>query len=562
MARYRIVLLFFTFIFGLIILRLFYWQVVKASELQSLGETQYGAISKIEPVRGEIETSDGFPIAANRISYLVYADPKEIKNSGETAQALSSVLDLDEASISAQLSQDLYWVPISSGVSSDLKNKLEAKNLPGVGFTQQSSRYYPEASMAATLLGFVGKDENGNSKGYFGLEGYYDRLLRGKEGSAVEIHDALGRPILARVNGQESFGQDGSTLVLNINRSFQFIAEQKLKEGIEKYGASGGMIAIMEPKTGNILAMASFPNFDPAHYGDFTDQDYKNPLVSDLYEPGSTFKPLVMSAAFNEKLLKPDSKCPICAGPVSVGGYDLHTWNDKYFPNTSMLDVIEHSDNTGMVYVAQKLGLDRMLSYINKYGIGKITGIDLEGETAPNIMPKKDWYAVDLATTGFGQGINVTPIELMTAFNSIANGGVMMEPHVVSSVKDSDGKSTKIEPKVLGKPMDEATSKVMTEVLVNAVNKGEAKFARLHGYRIAGKTGTASIPVAGHYDPTQTIASFIGFAPAENPKYVMLVVLNRPTAAIYGAETAAPIFFDVSKDLLTYYGIPPDPNDK
>lgn len=562
MSRYRIVLLFFTLVFGVIALRLFYWQVVKASELSELGQTQYGSAVKIEPVRGEIETSDGFPIAANRISYLVYADPKEIKNPGEVSGALANVLDLDQASISAQLSQDLYWVPIDTNVSSDLKAKIEAQNLKGVGFTQQSTRYYPEASMAATLLGFVGKDDNGASKGYFGLEGYYDRLLRGKEGSAIEIHDAIGRPILARVNGQDSFGTDGSTLVLNINRSFQFIVEEKLKKGIGQYGAQGGMAVIMDPKTGNILAMASFPDFDPAKYQDFSNDDFKNPLVSDLYEPGSTFKPLVMSAAFNEKLLTPDSKCPRCAGPVSVGGYDLHTWNDQYFPNTTMNEVIQHSDNTGMVYVAQKLGLDRMLSYIDKYGFGKITGIDLEGETAPNIMPKKDWYAVDLATTGFGQGINVTPIELLTAFSSIANNGVMMQPHVVGAVKGADGTVTKIQPKILGKPIDEATSKVMTEVLVNAVNKGEAQFARIHGYRIAGKTGTASIPVAGHYDPTQTIASFIGFAPADDPKYVMLVVLNRPTAAIYGAETAAPIFFDISRDLLAYYGIPPTVDEK
>jgi len=558
MIRYRIVLILFTLVFGVIGLRLFYWQVVKAAQLSELGASQYGNAIKIEPVRGEIETSDGFPIAANKISYLLYADPQEVKNKGEVASYLSQSLDIDEASISAQLSQDLLWVPIAHGVTPDDKSKIEKQNILGVGFTEQSERYYPEASMAANLLGFVGKDENGNSTGYFGLEGYYDRLLKGKEGSAVEIHDAVGRPILARVNNKDSFGQDGSTLVLNINRSFQFLAEQKLKEGIEKYGASGGMIGIMDPHTGAILAMANYPSFDPAKYQDFDQDVFKNTLISDLYEPGSTFKPLVMSAAFNEKLLTPESRCPICIGPVSVGGYDLHTWDDKYFPNSTMLQVIQHSDNTGMVYVAQKLGLDRMLEYLNKYGIGKITGIDLEGETAPEIMSKSDWYSVDLATTGFGQGINVTPIELMTAFASIANGGKMMQPEVASSVKTADGRVTKIQPKELGQPMSETTAKVMTEVLVNAVNKGEASFARLKGYRIAGKTGTASIPVAGHYDPTQTIASFIGFAPADDPKYVMFVILNRPTAAIYGAETAAPIFFNISKDLLTYYGIPPN----
>lgn len=558
MIRYRSVLLFFTLIFGVIILRLFYWQVVKADELSKLGQSQYGTSIKIEPIRGEIKTSDSFPIAANRITYLLYVDPKIVKDKNTLAKNLSQILDLDQASVSASISQDLFWVPIKNSIESDLKNKIEKEKLPGVGFEREFTRFYPEASMAASLLGFVGRDESGASKGYSGIEGYYDRLLRGKTGTAIQIHDALGIPILARANSDKSFGTDGSSLILNINRSMQFLAEQKLKDGIERYGARGGMIGIMDPKTGNILAMANFPSFDPAKYQDYTDELYKNTFISNLYEPGSTFKPLVMSAAFNEKLLTPQSKCPRCGGPVSVGGYDLHTWNDKYYPNTSMIEVIQHSDNTGMVYTAQKLGLDRMVNYLDKYGIGKTTGIDLEGETAPDIKPKNQWYSVDLATTGFGQGINVTPIELLAAFSSIANNGIMMEPHVVGSVVDENGKITKIIPKELGRPISSETAKVMTEVLVNAVEKGEAQFARIKGYRIAGKTGTASIPVEGHYDPNKTIASFIGFAPATEPKFVMFVIIDRPTTLIYGAETAAPIFFAVAKDLLTYYGISPD----
>ncbi|MEK9176126.1 MAG: penicillin-binding protein 2 [Patescibacteria group bacterium] len=556
--RYRIVLGFFTFVFAVIVLRLFYWQVVKAEELSKLGQIQYGTSIKIEPVRGEIETSDGFPIVANKISYLLFVNPKEVKDKVNTAKFLAENLEIDRNFLENQISQDLFWVPVKSGIGPDLKKQIEAKNILGVGFEQQFERFYPEASMAANLLGFVGKDEAGNSKGYSGVEGYYDRLLRGKTGAAIQIHDALGRPILARANGDDSFGTDGKSLILNVDRSVQFLAEKKLKEGIEKYGARGGMVGIMDPKTGNVLAMATYPSFDPKKYQDYTDDLYKNAFISDLYEPGSTFKPLIMSAAFNEKLLTPQSRCPRCSGPVSVGGYELHTWNDKYYPNTTMLDVIEHSDNTGMIYAAQKLGLAKMVNYLDKYGIGKITGIDLEGETAPLIKPKNEWYAVDLATTGFGQGINVTPVELLTAFSSIANDGIMMEPHVVGKVLDENGKISTIKPKELGRPLSSATSKVMTEVLVNAVEKGEAKFAKIKGYRVAGKTGTASIPVAGHYDPNQTIASFIGFAPASDPKFVMIVIVDRPTSSIYGAETAAPIFFGIAQGLFTYYGISPE----
>jgi cell division protein FtsI/penicillin-binding protein 2 len=411
--------------------------------------------------------------------------------------------------------------------------------------------------MAAQLLGFVGKDEQGNDKGYSGLEGYYDRLLRGKDGEAVQIKDAFGKPVLARVNAP-SGGVEGSSLVLSIDRSVQFLVERRLKEGIDKYGAMSGMVAVMDPKTGEIIAMAAFPTFDPRSFWQFSDDLYKNPLISDLYEPGSTFKPLVMSAALDSDLVTPQTKCTICSGPVSIGGFTIHTWNDEYHKDESMIDVIMRSDNTGMVFVAEKLGLSGMINYLERFGMGSLTGIDLQGEITSLIKSKNQWYGVDLATTGFGQGISISPIQLLSAISSIANGGVRMEPHVVSAVESPDGTLVKIPPKELGSPISAKTAKVMTEIMVNAVNKGEASFARLKDYRIAGKTGTASIPIQGHYDPNQTIASFVGFAPADNPRFSILVILNRPTSSIYGAETAAPIFFSIAKDLLLYYGISPN----
>ena len=555
--RYRFAFLGIVFLFLLVISRLFYWQVVKAQELSLLGQQQYGATLKLVPQRGQIETSDNFPIASNKISYLVFANPKEIKNIGETSTVLSTVLGVDLASVSSSLSLDKFWVPIKSNVDTDTMQKIEKMNLAGVGFDPQYQRFYPEASMAAQLLGFVGKDDQGNDKGYFGLEGFYDRLLSGKEGVAIQVHDAFGRPILAQMN-QASGETDGSTLILSIDRSMQFLAEREIKDGVEKYGATSGMVGIMDPKTGQILAMAAYPNFDPRSYQDYTDDLYKNPFISNLYEPGSTFKPLVMSAALNAKLLTPQTKCNICGGPISVSGYDIHTWNDQYFKDINMVDVIQHSDNTGMVFVAQKLGLDGMINYLDKFGIGDTTGIDLQGEVSAALKPKSQWYAVDLATTGFGQGISITPIELLDSEAAIANNGVRMEPHVVKAVQNPDGTIASIAPKALDAPINAGTAKVMTEIMVNAVNKGEASFARLKGYRIAGKTGTASIPIQGHYDASQTIASFVGFAPADNPKFIMLVIYNRPTTSIYGSETAAPTFFNIAKELLKYYGIPPE----
>lgn len=328
--RYRFVFLGIVCLFLLVVFRLFYWQVVKAQELSALGQSQYGTTLKISPQRGSIYTSDGFPIVSNKVSYLVFANPKEIKNKESVANTLANILDSDVASISSTLSLDKFWVPVSSGVDAETKQKIEDLNLSGIGFDKQYKRFYPEASMAAHLLGFVGKDDQGSDKGYFGLEGYYDRLLRGKEGVAVQVHDALGRPILAKMN-QSSGETNGESLILSIDRSIQFLAEKKLKEGIRRYGATSGMVGIMEPKTGQILAIASFPAFDPRSYQEYSDSLYKNPFISDLYEPGSTFKPLVMSAALNAKVVTPQTRCDRCAGPVAVGGYELHTWNDKYY---------------------------------------------------------------------------------------------------------------------------------------------------------------------------------------------------------------------------------------
>jgi stage V sporulation protein D (sporulation-specific penicillin-binding protein) len=554
--RYRFTLLFFLVFFALIVMRLFYWQVVRAQELSAIGQAQYDQQEVSIAQRGEIKTSDGFSLAADKLAYLVYTNPKVVKDKNVEADALGKLLDIKSATVSALLSENKFWVPIKSSVDNSVKEKIAAKNLPGVGFQEQTVRFYPEASMAAQLLGFVGKDENGNDQGYFGLEGYYDRQLSGKNGYAIVVHDASGHPILAKMNNS-TVKVDGRDLVLNIDRRIQYMLDTELKKGIATYGAKSGMAAVMDPKTGAILAMSSFPNFDPSHYQDFPDTSYINPFITSTYEPGSTFKPLVMSAALDEGLIQPNTECTICTGPVPIGGYQIHTWDDHYFPNSTMTDVIVHSDNTGMVFVGEKLGLDRMLDYLQKFGIGDTTGIDLQGEEAPEIHPKDQWYPIDLATASFGQGIVVTPMELLDAVASIANNGKRMEPQVVAAVQTPDGQTITIPPKEINQPISATTAQVMTQIMVDAANEGEASFARLKGYNIAGKTGTASIPVSGHYDPTKTIASFVGFGPAEDPKFAMLVILNQPSSSIYGSETAAPVFYAVAKDILMYYGIPP-----
>ncbi len=563
--RIYLVKAFFLVFFLAIIIRLFYWQIIRAEYLQAQAESQYFTNIKVGALRGNILFPDGFILASSNPSFSVYGLPKTIPKDKKTnlAYQLAKVLteDSDEdleitaKEILDKIQQDLYWVLLKKDVSVASKKRIEQLNLSGIGFERGSSRFYPEGSSSAHLLGFVGSDAKGASKGYFGLEGYYDGELKGISGILRHEKDALGLPILIG-NFLTNEAKNGKDLVLNIDRSVQFIVEKNLSAGMERYGAKGGLVVVMDPKTGGILALASYPNYDPLKFFDFPKEYYKNPSVADQYEPGSTFKVLVMAAALNEDLVKPDTSCDICSGPISLGGFTIRTWNNKYYPDASMRDVIVHSDNTGMVFVGKRLGLDKFYEYLENFGFGKLTNIDLQDESAPDIRSKNEWRDIDLATASFGQGIAVTPIQMVTAVSVIANGGNLMEPHVVKEIRDRE-KTFEIKPKILRQVIKDSTAQMVKELMVAAVDDGEAKFAKPAGFKIAGKTGTAQIPVAGHYDPNKTIASFVGFAPADDPKFIMLVRYDQPSSSPYGSETAAPTFFEIAKELFNYYKIAP-----
>ncbi|OGE64196.1 hypothetical protein A3I48_03310 [Candidatus Daviesbacteria bacterium RIFCSPLOWO2_02_FULL_36_7] len=560
MTRILCIKILFLFLFAAIIIRLFYWQVVRADFLESQADSQHFTNTKIDASRGNILFSDGSILASSNPVFSLYGLPKIIKQDQKIkiAYLLAKLFsdDLGEADPLAKdlikrLSQDLYWVLLKKDISVEQKKQIEDLNLDGIGFEQGTSRFYPEGSSSAHFLGFVNSDGKGN----FGLEGAYDGELKGVPGLIRNEQDARGLPILIG-NFLTNKAQNGKDLRLYIDRSVQFIVEKSLKAGIEKYGAKAGSVVVMDPKSGGILAMASFPNYDPLKYFDYPRQYYKNPVVADQYEPGSIFKVLVMAAALNEDLVKSDTKCDICSGPVSVGGFEIRTWDNKYRLETTMKEVIIHSDNTGMVFTARKLGLDKFYTYLQNFGFGGQTNVDLQDESSPEIRSKKDWREIDLATASFGQGIAVTPIQMVSAVSAVASGGNLMEPHIIKDIKDEKG-SFEIKPKIVRQVIKDSTAQQIKEMMVAAVEEGEAKFFKLKGFRVAGKTGTAQIPVAGHYDPTKTIASFVGFAPADNPKFVMLVRFDEPSASIFGAETAAPTFFEIAKQLLLYYNIVP-----
>jgi len=561
-----------------IIIRLIYWQFI--ADVKSF-PSQVMQEERLPAARGEIYTLDNFPIVANQEAFTLFVKPKEITGKpSDIASKISPFLISEKYStMEAQLDDtqkeqkeqeikdreayilnrisntQLFWVQIARKITKQAKEKIEGFNISGIGFQEDTKRMYPEASMAAHVLGFVGSSEYEEDIGYFGLEGYYDNQLRGKDGRGGQSEDPFGLPILV-ARFRPIAPKQGNSIRLAIDRGVQFIVEEKLHQAVERYGAKQGSAIVADPKSGKIIAMASSPAYSPSFYGEFGQDLYKNPAVADTYEPGSTFKLITMAAALDTGAVAPDTKCASCGGPRKIGGYEISTWNKKYYPNSSMVEVIQHSDNVGMTFVSEKLGIDGFIDYIKKFGFGQKTNIDLQDEVPGNIRPADEWREIDLATASFGQGIAVTPIQMVQAVQAIANGGRLISPKVVNKIITND-KEEPVKANREAQVISQKTASQITEMMVNAVEQGEAKAFKPKGYRIAGKTGTAQIPVAGHYDPEKTIASFIGFAPADNPKFVMLVRFTEPSSSIFGSETAAPTFFTIAKELFNYWGISP-----
>lgn len=546
--RLRIIITLVPIISFIILARLFYWQIVRGPELQTKAEKQHETVTYLEAKRGNILDFEGNILAGIKNLYHLYVyKPQLTISSNDLVEKLIENLDSDLESTSGgdlrsylknRLSLDSNWVSLKHYITPDAKDRIEKLKITGLGFEDEYVRFYPESSMSAHVLGFVGQDASGEEQGYFGLEGFQDRLLRGRGGKVRTEQDAKGNPILIG-NYQFLHAIEGKPITTTISKKMQYLTENMLKEGIKKYEALAGNVIILESKTGKVRTMASFPNYDPGNFSEFPNTTYKNPNIADLFEPGSIFKVLVMAAALNEKVITPDMQCDICTGPLVIGKYAIRTWNEVYHPNTTSTETIINSDNIGMVFVARKLGKEKFIEYLNKFGFGKKTEIQLQEEVSGILHEVKGYGDIDLATNSFGQGIAVTPIQMISAVNTIANGGYYIKPTIIEK---EVGKGRQ----VLG---EEAVND-MTQIMIQAVDKGEAKWAKPQGLVIAGKTGTAQIPIEGHYDQEKTIASFIGFFPANNPQYTMLVTLKEPKTSPWGSETAAPLWFAIAKQLM------------
>lgn len=536
-----------------IIGKLFYIQVL-ASGLYT--PNNYLRSTRIEPSRGAIYDRNREPLVVNQSYYTLYSEPKLVEDQDALLRQIDEVTQTGEATLEARFKKDKQWVPLVFNVTEDEKKLLDSKKIKGIGFDEYKKRYYPEASIAAQLLGFVGKDDEGDSVGYFGIEGYYHKDLEGLPGILKTERDIIGRPIVIGTQNRLR-GENGRSLVLTIDKSSQMIVKKKLQAAMEAYRAKRGCVTVANPHTGEILAMTCLPDFDPDNYNQFAQNEFRNPIISDTFEPGSIFKPLIVGAALEEKAIKADDTYNE-KGPIQMGQYFIRTWNDEYNGTISISRILQTSSNVGMVYIGEKLGNDKILSYLDKFGFGEKTGIDLQGEVATHIKPKKAWYPIDYATVTFGQGIAVSQIQMLTAFSALINGGWMVKPYVVKELIAENGEVKEIKPKKLERVISEKTSKAVIKMLEETVKHGEAKWDIPKGYRIGGKTGTAQIAVSGSYDATKTNASYIGFAPAQDPQFIVLVSLSQPESSQWASETAAPLFFSIAKDLIVEYNIAPN----
>lgn len=561
--RLRFVMIGLATLAGLVVLQLLRIEFTTDSQtyLRNLSDQQSERLATFAPPRGSIFDRDGDLLAANSVQYELGVSPGVLSENQihELAISLSTVLDksvgeLEEAMLKGQAEAKEY-VLLARPISAEIGDRIETlqeedENFFTVSLTPIPHRVYPGLRLAAQALGFVGYSDYGQ-QGYYGVEGFYNDLLAGR---SVD-----GKEYMVPFDAQPNPAPDeGADLYLTIDRDLQFLVEGALQSFVQTYGAEGGSILVMDPRTGEILAMAASPSYDPNNYATSLPGDPQNPVVSGQFEPGSTFKVLTMAAALDAGLVQPTTPF-YDGGVIEVGGVPIRNWNQSAFGAVDMVGCMRHSINVCMSALSTQLGPQTFYNYMAAFGIGHRTSVDLSAE-APGrlkVPGDPDWYESDLGTNAFGQGVAVTPLQLVTAISAVANDGVIMQPHILKRV-EAGGRILFTQPQVLGRPIRPETAHTLSEMLATALEAGEAEDALVPGYRIAGKTGTSQIPIPGGYDERQTIASFIGWGPIDDPQFIVLVKLDKPRTSIWGSETAAPAFGSLVNRMVVLMELPPD----
>jgi cell division protein FtsI (penicillin-binding protein 3) len=540
--------------FALIGCRLFYLQVVQSDAGAHEVQRQHQKTVVVQPDRGVIVDRQGHPLALNVDLASVFVNPGSLIDPQKTAKTLSRVLDMPVTELRKLFQSDQPYVWVKRHISEPMAKQLEAKPLPGVVVTREPHRFYPKGELGSHVLGFAGVD----SQGLEGIEFQYELFLRGEKNLVKYRRDALGRTIAPIHNQNSLVSQTGYHVTLSIDEVIQFIAEDELAKVMQYSRAKSGTILIMDPMTGAILAWALFPTFDPNHFRKFSAKDWRNRAVTDPYEPGSTLKVVIAAAALEEQIMEPDTLLYGGEGQMPVAGTIVHDPTKASW--MTFAEAIAQSSNVGAIKVAVELGRSRVFDYLRAFGFGEKTGIDLPGESSGILHELNEWSGRSLSSLAMGQEIAVTPIQMVTAMSVVANGGWLMTPHVVSSVLDGQGQSvlTK-DPRPKRRPISGQTAQRLTQILEMAVEVGTGKRARLAGYRVAGKTGTSQKidPKTGAYSSSSVIASFVGFAPVEQPRLTMLVVIDEPEVGKWGGVIAAPVFEKVANRVLPHLGVLP-----
>jgi cell division protein FtsI/penicillin-binding protein 2 len=449
------------------------------------------------------------------------------------------------------------YEPLRDGVSEEVLGKIKDLKAAGIGYTEKEARFSPEGDLGSQFLGFVGvKDDK--KVGQYGLEGYFEKELAGTPGFISSEKDVAGRWI--PISGRDwQKAQDGSDLILTIDRNIQYFACEKLKEAVERHGADGGSVIIMDPKTGAIWAMCSYPDFDPNNYAKIQDINvFNNPATFYQYEPGSVFKAITIAAALDLGKIIPTTTYND-EGQVTVDGWVIKNSDLAAHGEQTMTQVLDESLNTGAVFAVSQIGADAFRKYVSDFGFGTKTGVELDYENAGSISSLDKKGKIWSATASFGQGISVTPIQVVTAFAAIANGGRLVKPYIIDEVRKNNGQVVKTQPEVVRRVISGNTATLLGGMLVSVVENGHGKKAGVSGYYVAGKTGTAQVPKkeGGGYDPNITIGSFVGFTPVEDPKFVMLTKIDHPRDVVWAESSAAPLFGEIAKFVLNYLKVPP-----
>lgn len=549
-------------VFVCLVARLVYLQVIERSELARRAERQQEQLVKLEPKRGTIYDRRGRELAVSVEVESVYGVPSEVDDPRTTASRLARILSENPSDIQKKLASDRRFVWLSRKVDPARAEKAKEIDPDAIGLRLEARRFYPKKTLAGAVLGFTNID----NKGIEGIELLYDRELRGVDGWILAEKDARGRTVFPGGNGlQYNLPQPGKDIYLTIDEVIQHIAEKELDRGLAESKARGGVCIVMQPQTGEIIALAvrsaarGSAAFNPNNPQRHRPDEWRNRAVTDAFEPGSIFKAVLAAAAIEERAVHPQERIDCSAGSIQVADRvikDAHKNGVLTFA-----DVIAESSNVGTIKVAQRLGKARLAKYIEAFGFGRKTGVDLPGEISGLYRDYRLWSGVSLATISIGQEIGVTPIQMATAYSAIANGGILMRPYVVSEVRDKSGKeSVKTSPAAVGRVVSEETCATLRKILQRVVEEGTGKKAKPAGYTAAGKTGTAQKidQRTGTYSKNDYVSSFVGFAPAGAPKLTILVMVDSPEGVAWGGSVAAPVFRAVAEQSLAYLQVPPD----